>query len=206
VRASVFVNWPHSADPGTQWVYRTSDTFILTRALDNYLRIQEGADADLFEFVVEDVYKPLKMGPGAFSTLRTKDDNWQGQPLGGYGLWWIPDDLAKIANFLNVDGGAIGGEQILHPEVLAAALWRDPRDRGVDRGRDAQYNNSFWADRYTEASGFDCEFWVPQMLGYSGIVVALFPNGTSYYYASDGREFTWDAALRESDKIIPLCR
>jgi hypothetical protein len=43
------------------------------------------------------------------------------------------------------------------------------------------------------------------MLGYSGIVVALFPNGTAYYYASDNREFTWNAALREADKIIPLC-
>ena len=41
--------------------------------------------------------------------------------------------------------------------------------------------------------------------GVSGNVVALFPNGITYYYFSDNREFTWDAALRESDKIIPLC-
>jgi hypothetical protein len=43
------------------------------------------------------------------------------------------------------------------------------------------------------------------MLGYSGIVVALFPNGTSYYYASDGREFVWETAVHEADKIIPCC-
>ena len=43
------------------------------------------------------------------------------------------------------------------------------------------------------------------MQGYSGIVVALMPNGASYYYASDGREFTWDAAVRQADQIIPHC-
>ncbi len=186
--------------------YRTFDTFIVTRALGNYLEMKEGADADIFEFVVDEVYKPLKMGPGVFTTLRTKDDNWQGQPLGGYGMWWIPDDLAKIANFLNADGGAIAGEHILHLDMLAAALQHDPNDRGVDRNQNGKYNNAFWADRYTQANGFDCEFWAPQMLGYSGIVVVLMPNGASYYYASDGREFTWDAVVREANKIIPLCR
>ena len=35
------------------------------------------------------------------------------------------------------------------------------------------------------------------MLGVSGNVVALFPNGITYYYFSDNQEFTWDAALRE---------
>ncbi len=198
-------NWPHSAAPGTRWVYRTFDTFIVTRALTNYLQSQQGPNADVFEFVVEEVYKPIKMGPGAFSTLRTKDNNWQGQPFGGYGMWWIPDDLAKIANFLNAGGGAVEGEQILSPEMLAAALQRNPDDRGVVSYPGGRYNNAFWADSFGKADGYDCEFWVAAMEGYSGIVVALMPNGASYYYASDGREFTWDAAVRQADKIIPHC-
>jgi CubicO group peptidase (beta-lactamase class C family) len=199
-------NWPHRAPAGTRWVYRTSDTFILTRALHNYLVSKGGQQADIYDFVVEEVYKPLKLGPGVFTVLRTKDDDWQGQPYGGLGMWWIPDDLAKIGNFLNLQGGIIEGEQILQPDILAAALQRDPGDRGVDRGGYGKYNNACWADRYAESNGYYCEFWVPQMLGYSGIVVALFPNGTTYYYASDGREFFWDSALREADKIIPHCR
>ena len=44
-----------------------------------------------------------------------------------------------------------------------------------------------------------------EMQGYSGIVVVLMPNGTSYYYASDGRDFTWNAAVREADKITLHC-
>ncbi len=196
-------DWPHSAAPGTRWVYRTSDTFILTRALQSYLESQAGAQADIFDFVVEEVYRPLRMGPGVFSVLRTRDDNWQGQPYGGLGMWWVPDDLAKIGMFLNAQEGKIGGEQILHQGMLSAALQRDADDRGVDRTGGGKYNNAFWADRYR--GGYTCEVWVAEMLGYSGIVVALLPNGTTYYYASDGRDFTWDAAVREADKIKPYC-
>jgi hypothetical protein len=195
--------WPHSAPPGTKWVYHTSDTFILTRAMQNYLVRLDGLTADIFNFVVDEVYKPLKMGPGVFSILRTKDNNWQGEPYGGYGMWWTPDDLAKISTFLNVEDGMIGGLQILQPGMLVAALQNDPDDRGVDLNGQGKYNNAFWADRYK--TGFDCEFWVPEMLGYSGIVVALFPNGSTYYYASDNREFTWNMALQEADKITPFC-
>jgi hypothetical protein len=196
-------DWPHSAPPGTQWVYRTSDTFIVTRAMQNYLVTLEGPKADIFEFVVDEVYKSLKMGPGVFTILRTRDNNWQGEPYGGYGMWWTTDDLAKISSLLNVQNGVIESDQILQPGMLSSALQRDPDDRGVNRGGQGKYNNAFWADRYK--AGFDCEFWVPEMLGYSGIVVALFPNGSMYYYASDNREFTWDAALKEANKIAPYC-
>jgi hypothetical protein len=199
-------NWPHSAEPGTQWVYRTFDTFILTRALQNYLITQEGDQADIFQYVVDEVYQPLGIGPGAYTSLRTKDNNWSGQALGGYGMWWVPDDLAKITHFLNVDGGVVAGRQLLDPDILTAALQRNPADRGVSINARQKYNNSFWADPYSEADGFDCEFWAPQMLGYSGIVVMLMPNGSAYYYASDNREFTWSAVLRESDKIKPFCQ
>ncbi len=144
-RIAAALNWPNSAEPGTQWVYRTFDTFIVTRALHNYLQSMAGPDADIFQFLVDEVFIPIDVGPGAHSTLRTKDNNWQGQPYGGYGLWWIPDDIAKITTFLNVAGGAVDGEQILHPHYLAVALQDDPSDRGVDIDSSSKYNNAFWA-------------------------------------------------------------
>lgn len=204
-RIAAAFNWPNSNEPGLQWVYRTFDTFILTRALHNYLQTVEGPDADIFNFLVDEIFIPIGIGPGAHTTLRTKDNNWQGQPYGGYGLWWIPDDIAKITTFLNVDNGVIAGEQILHPELLAAAMQHDPNDRGVDIDSRAKYNNAFWARVYDQQDGYDCEFWVPHMLGYSGIVIVMMPNGSSYYYASDNREFTWLEALKESNRIAPHC-
>ena len=204
-RIAAAFDCPHAARPGTRWVYRTSDTFILTRALHNYLQTKEGSNADIFQFVVDEVYRPLGLGPGAFTTMRTADNNWQGQAEGGYGLWWIPDDIAKIAMLLNNNAGKIYGEQILQPDLLAVALQKNPADRGVKIDNRRMYNNAFWANLYTPADGFKCKFWVTQMLGVSGNVVALFPNGITYYYFSDNQEFTWDDALRETDKIIPLC-
>jgi hypothetical protein len=204
-RIAAAFDCPNAADPGTRWVYRTSDTFILTRALNNYLQTQRGPDADIYQFVVDEIYRPLGLGPGVFTTMRTADNNWQGQAEGGYGLWWIPDDIAKIASLLNRTEGQIDGVQVLHPDLLKAALQRDPDDRGVKIDSQRMYNNAFWANHYTRANGFDCDFWVTQMLGVSGNVVALMPNGVTYYYFSDNQEFTWDAALREVDKIIPFC-
>jgi hypothetical protein len=204
-RIEAAFNWPHSAEAGTQWVYRTFDTFIVTRALQNYLESIAGPEVDIFNFLVDEVFIPIQINPGTHSTLRTKDDNWQGQPYGGYGLWWIPDDIAKITNLLNVDKGVVAGEQILHPELLAAAMQADPNDRGVDIDSRSKYNNAFWARLYDNREGYDCEFWVPHMLGYSGIVIVMMPNGSSYYYASDNQEFTWLEALKESNKIAPHC-
>jgi CubicO group peptidase (beta-lactamase class C family) len=204
-RIKVAFDAPHQAEPGTRWVYRTSDTFILTRALQNYLQTREGPEADIYQFVVNEIYIPLKLGPGAYTTMRTADKDWQGQAEGGYGQWWIPDDIAKIGTFLIADGGQINSEQSLHPGLLAAAMQQETDERGVKIDSQRMYNNSFWANHYTPANGYDCEFWVPQMLGVSGNVVALFPNGITYYYFSDNREFTWEAALKETDKILPLC-
>jgi CubicO group peptidase (beta-lactamase class C family) len=204
-RIQAALDWPSSAPPGTVWVYRTSDTFVLTAAMQNFLQEVEGSQADIFHWMVNEVYEPLGMGPGFFSTVRTRNDNWNGLPVGGYGLWWIPDDLAKLSTFLGLNEGNINHQVILDPAQLGAALQKDPADRGVVRDGDGRYNNGFWADQYTSPTDPGCTFWVPHMYGYSGIVVAIIPNGTVYYYASDNQEFTTSRAIQESVKLIPVC-
>jgi len=122
-------NWFNKGQPDSTWVYRTSDTFIVTRAMQNFLQSQTDGDDDIFNYVIEQVYQPLGVGPGALSTMRTSDNNWQGQAEGGYGLWWIPDDIAKLSTFVLLQEGKINGDQILHPDMLAATLQQDPSDR-----------------------------------------------------------------------------
>jgi CubicO group peptidase (beta-lactamase class C family) len=176
----------------------------LIGAIQNFLITQEGSDSDIFEFVVDEVYRPLGIGPGFFSTMQTADNDWQGQAEGGYGLWWIPDDIAKISSLLLNGGGQIKGEQVLQPDMLSVSLQRNPDDRGVRIDPQRMYNNAFWANRYMKANDYDCDFWVVQMLGVSGNVVALMPNGTIYYYFSDNQEFAWDSAVQESNKRISI--
>ncbi len=206
-KISIAFDWGNRAAPGTVWVYHTSDTFILTQAMQGYLQTKEGAGADIFNFLVDEVYKPVGLGPGAFTTLRTSDNNWQGRPFGGYGLFWIPDDIAKLSTFLNVNHGAVNGTQILSPALLADAMQWDANDRGLTTATyDFKYNNGFWAHEFTTDDGYACNFWVPFMSGYGGITVAMMPDGVTYYYFSDNGDFDWyDAVAEVNNSIASNC-
>jgi CubicO group peptidase (beta-lactamase class C family) len=204
-RMASALDWPHSAEPGAVFVYRSSDTFIFTAALQNYLNSREGANTDIFDFVVNEVYRPILMGPGVFSIQRTEEtDGSRGLPLGYMGMWWVSDDIAKISTLLNVDHGAAGREQLLQPGLLAAAMQTGPNDHGLNTGKGSLYNEGFWALHYP-ADEYGCEFYIPYMSGYSGITVAMMPDGVTYYYFSDNQEFEWQEAVSAANQIRPFC-
>jgi CubicO group peptidase (beta-lactamase class C family) len=204
-RISEAFSWPSKAAPGTNWVYHTSDYFILGRAMQNYLVNQLGSGTDVFDYMVSTIFEPLKIGPGAHTTLRTSDNNWDGQAIAGYGLWFVPDDVAKITELIH-DGGAVGANQILEPGMLADAMCQNPSFLGHDAGYARQrYNNGFWSYEYGSAEGYTCDFCAAFMSGYGGITILPMPNGTTYYYFSDNDEFTQYQAVEESDGIYPMC-
>jgi hypothetical protein len=43
------------------------------------------------------------------------------------------------------------------------------------------------------------------MSGYGGNTIMMLPNGTLFYVFSDAEEFVFDAAVLETNKIVPLC-
>ncbi|NJN79227.1 MAG: hypothetical protein HC797_01425, partial [Anaerolineales bacterium] len=200
-------NFPYKVTPGTFWNYHTSDTFIVTRAMNNYLQTQEGSGADIFNMLKNEVYAPIKLSTGV-STIRT-DNSSIGKPFGGYGLFWTQDDIAKVAKFLNNDNGYANGSQILQPAMLADAMQDDSTDRGLDTTGNTgfKYNNGFWAEDFTPAAfpQYSCTFWAPFMSGYGGITVVMMPNGATYYYFSDNDEFSWYNAVHEANKLSPHC-
>ena len=200
-------NFPYKVSPGTFWNYHSSDTFILSRAMNNYLQSQEGSGADIYTMMKNEVYDPIKLSAGV-STLRT-DNSTSGAPFGGYGLFWTQDDIAKIAKFLNVDNGYANGTQILQISMLDDAMQDDPTDRGLDTTGTPvfKYNNGFWAKNMTpsEFPQYSCSFYVPFMSGYGGITVAMAPNGATYYYFSDNEEFSWYNAIHEMNKLSSYC-
>jgi CubicO group peptidase (beta-lactamase class C family) len=176
--------------------------------MNNYLVQQEGTQADIFNLVRDEIFIPLHLSAGTLAALRT-DNSSTGAPFGGYGLFWTTDDIAKLALFLNVQEGAVGGEQLLDPALLAAAMQRNPQDRGLNTTGVPvfKYNLGFWAKEWTpsEFRQYACSFWTPFMSGYGGISVVLIPNGSIYYYFSDNNEFAWYDAVNESNKISPIC-
>jgi hypothetical protein len=202
-------SFTNQSPPGKVWVYHTSDTFLLTLAMNNYLIKQEGSGVDIFNMVRDEVFIPIGLSAGSLTTLRT-DNNPAGIPFGGYGLFWTVDDIAKLSLFLNDYDGKLNDVQILEPGLLHEALQKDPENRGLNTTGVPifKYNHGFWAKEWTssEARNFTCSFWTPFMSGYGGITVVLMPNGSTFYYFSDNNEFFWYDAITESNKLKPMCQ
>ncbi len=199
-------NFPNKVAPGTFWNYHSSDTFIVTRAMNNYLQAQAGSGADIFNMVRDEVFTPIKLSAGTMTSLRT-DNNSTGAPFGGYGLFWTQDDIAKVAKLLNNDNGMANGVQLLQTDMLADSMQNDAADRGLDTTGTPvfKYNNAFWAKQFTTTDGFTCSFYTPFMSGYGGITVVMMPNGATYYYFSDNEEYSWSSSVVEANKLAPHC-
>lgn len=190
--------------PGTEWVYHTSDTYILGTAMNADLKDLEGAGKDIFsDTLVEEIFKPIGTSPTSHVSRRSYDSVQQ--PFTGYGLAFLADDVAKITQFLNVEDGKISGQQMLDSNEFNAAMQRDPSDRGLDPLSDFKYNNGFWAHEIKSNISCSNDTWIPFMSGYGGISVLLFPNGTTYYMFSDDDTYLWMQAAQESHQISSFC-
>jgi hypothetical protein len=203
--------YPRQTAPGTQWVYHTSDTFLLGTVLNQYLHALPGrSKQDIFRnVVVSDVYAPLGLSATVRTTMRTYDA--VAQPFFGMGLTLHRDDIARLALFFGADHGQINGQQILDPYMLDSAMQRDPNARGLPVASlpDYRYQHGFWARNVQNILGCANPTWVPFMSGFGGISVVLFPNGTVYYnFADDGKpaSFDWGAVTIEARKFGNFCQ
>jgi hypothetical protein len=194
------------AEPGTEWVYHTSDTYILGTALRNYVTQRHGSSVDLYEHVIAGpIWNTLNLSPLLDDTKRTYDE--AAQPYTGYGLTYEADDILRIAQWISQENAELDGEPYLDEGMLAGALQRNADDRGLTAVYPTlRYNNGFWGFNAATVLGCDAEVWVPFMSGYGGITVAMFPNDTIYYYFSDGYVFRWATAAVETSKIRNLCQ
>ncbi|MBX3431157.1 MAG: hypothetical protein KF779_16340 [Hyphomonadaceae bacterium] len=194
--------YPRREAPGQRWVYHTPDTFVLGAAMADVWRAHAGAERDFFDDVlVQGVYAPLELSPVIRATRRTYDE--ARQPFVGWGLTFLADDIAKVADYLQHSGAL---PPLMSERALAAAMQRIPEDRGLAAADESlRYNNGFWA--WNAQAYTDCAdpVWTPFMSGFGGIVVALMPNGVTYYYVSDGGEYRWARAVRAAARIAPMC-
>ncbi|MBA4343564.1 MAG: hypothetical protein C0423_15610 [Methylibium sp.] len=197
--------YSRQASPGSQWVYHTSDTYLAGTAMNAALRRREGPGRDIYtDTLVGDVWSALRLSPAARQTRRSADA--VAQPFAGYGLYFTPDDVAKIGSFIGVAKGQHAGAPLLDSGMLNAALQLNPADPGLSPGKDLRYNNGFWALNVKSYIGCSADRYVPFMSGFGGITVALLPNDTVYYIFSDNHTYYWVDAVVESNKIRPVCQ
>jgi len=197
--------YPKRTDPGKEWVYHTTDHYILGTAMQDLLRREAGEGADIYaDLLVEPIWKRIGLSPVTFKTRRTRDD--VGQPFVGWGLTFLADDIAKLASFIAIDDGMVNGEALVDRALLAASLQERHDDRGLPApNEDFLYNNGFWAWDAAEALGCNAPVWTPFMSGYGGIAVVLMPNDLIFYYVSDNAEFSWARAVRAANEQKAMC-
>ena len=203
--------YPHRAAPGTLWVYRTSDTYVLGSAMAHFLRSLPGHRRDdlYSDLVYAQLYAPLGLSATTRVTRRTYDK--VAQPFAGWGLTFQPGDIARLGQFLGADHGAIDGRQLLDAKMLDQALQRDASSPGlaVTGFPGLRYHYGFWARNLRSELGCAHDTWVPFMSGFGGISVVLFPNGVVYFnFADDGQvaSFDWAPVAPEVRKLGDYCR
>jgi hypothetical protein len=190
--------------PGETARYNSINTFVLSVAMNNLLKSKEGPDADIWDMVVDEVYRPI--GIQYAPIMRTVEpDGSRGVPIFGYGLYPTVDDLAKVAALYH-NGGRYQGQQLLHAGKLAEALYQ-VAGVGLPTGDTSQvgqvmYNLSFWSAPYRTAEGQS--FQVPYMSGFGGNHVVLMPNGITTFRFSDAYIYGVDSMIHAADTLAPF--
>ncbi|HEY45368.1 MAG TPA: beta-lactamase family protein [Anaerolineae bacterium] len=191
-------------DPGEVARYNSCHTFILSMAMDSFLKSMEGADADIWDMVLEEVYRPI--GIYHAPIMRTiEPDGSRGIPQFWVGLYPTVDDVAKVAILLR-NGGQHQGQQLLHAGKLAEAL-RQTEVVGLPTGEfndygEGAYHMSFWSMPYRSAAG-DL-YQIPYMSGFGGNRVILNPNGLITFQFADAHIYGFESMVKVADGMDPF--
>ncbi len=188
-------------NPGEKARYSSTNTFVLSVAMQAYLKAQAGPQADIWDMVLEEVYRPIGIFHAPISRT-VEPDSSRGTPIFGYGLYATVDDIAKVAQ-LYQNGGKHDGEQLLPAGRVADALYRTA-DQGLPNGErtaygEGRYHLSFWGAPYRSQAGRS--YVIPYMSGYGGNHVALMPNGMTVFRLSDGFVYGVDNMVRVADRL-----
>jgi len=195
--------WPRQQPPATQLVYHTTDHYLLGTAMNVFLRQKKGPQADIFhDLIIKNVFEPLQLSQTSRVTQRTYDE--AAQPLTAYGLFFRPDDIARLGDFLN---SGVSHPELFRQQDIAAASFQDSSNlKRWHYARGEAYSLGFWGFDVAPYLPCSAETWIPFMSGYGGIIFALLPNGVSYYYFTDGGHGHWKDAAVEINKISNYCK
>ena len=189
--------------PGEHARYRDRDIFAAAAATESLLRSREGPEADLWQMMVDEVYRPI--GIRHISMTRTREPEGLGTPILAWGIYVSIDDIAKIAMLIQ-NGGKHEGNQLLSREGLAEALY-ETDVRGLPTGEHnvhgaKSYHLTLWQEPYVTESGKTV--YAPRMSGYGGNIVQMMPNGIIGFRFGNGGDVPLEQMTIVADKIRPF--
>lgn len=189
------------APPGTEFAYYSTHSFVLSHAMNSYVRSREGPAADYWTMVREDVLGPIGV-PHLPLSRSIEADGRLGTPIMGWGSYPDVDAAAKVARLLQ-DEGVAGGRQLLSRARVREALRRSGRPAYETSASSERYLHSVWTVR-TDVGG--CTVDVPLMSGHGGNHVLMPPSGLSVIRFMDGGDYEVSHATRAAETYRSSCR
>jgi CubicO group peptidase (beta-lactamase class C family) len=127
--------------PGQVFNYASTNYFVLSYAMQNYVEQQEGPGVFYWDLVRDNVLIPI--GAEQFTVLHTLEaEGTRGIPLLAHGATPTLDEAAKIA-LLFTNEGVHEGQQLLHPKRTREALFRSEWLGYPTGDREITYRDSY---------------------------------------------------------------
>jgi hypothetical protein len=190
--------------PGEVARYNSINTFILSAAMDAFLKSKEGPDADIWDMVLKEIYRPIGIFHGPIMQTLEPDGS-KGLPIFGYGLYPNVDDVAKLSILLQ-NGGRYQGRQILNSEQLAEALCLT-NVIGLPTGERNEYGEVTYHLGFN-ALPFRCKDHrvrrIPVSTGFGGNHWVVLPNGITTFRFCDANKYGVGSMIDVAEAICPF--
>lgn len=186
--------------PGEKFNYATTNTFVLSYALANYVREKEGAGVHYWDLVHDNVLVPI--GAGDFGLLFTRDADPDDRiPILGLGAYPTLDNAAKIARLI-ANEGEHDGVQLLNRNKIREALGRAEWE-GYPAFSGLRYRHSFWSTSVLVGLR---RVPLSYMEGLGDNRVIVFPSGAISFQFTDEFDDELKELVRAVEGVFPSGR
>ncbi len=186
--------------PGQKFNYASTNLFVLSYALQNYIEKKEGKGIYYWDLVHDNVLVPI--GAEYFTVMHTVEtDGSKGIPRLAYGALPTLDEAAKISLLFSKEGN-YKGQQLLNREKTREALgltkWSGYSTDNDFRG--THYHHSFWsANIKTDKSSVTVNY----MLGYGANNILFLPSKVIVFRFMDENDLDFSDLVESVEKIRP---
>lgn len=189
--------------PGEKFNYASTNLFVLSYALQNYVEEKEGTQVNYWDLLRENVLIPI--GAEYFTVRQTLETNEsKGIPILAYGALPTLDEAAKISILISNEG-LYRGKQLLHKDKTREALGRTEW-AGYSTGNDfrgIRYRHSFWS---TDVRANGCTIDVTYMLGYGGNYVLFLPSEAIIFRFMDEYDLDFGNLVQAVERVKSSCQ
>jgi len=191
--------------PGEKSNYASTNTFVLSYAMQKYVEKKEGKGVYYWDLVRENVLKPIKAGYLALQHTEESDGS-KGIPTLGWGAFPTIDEIAKISLLLSNEG-EYRGQQLLHKGKIREALHRTKWNGYVAypsrNNHPRNYSHSFWSHYVPNEK---CKLKIIYMLGQGGNYVTFLPSKVILIRFWDKMDYYIDPIVHAVEEIKTSCK